>query len=246
VTLNLSHRYGFNAKRGGNDPYWSSVVFMMNCQGADESVPAVDESQYQHPLFLYNACKLDTAQAYVGGSALRVEGTNDASVDFMAVADHAAFTIATNDATWEAAVRSSITGTSRQICGQTTAAAINAETAWGFSLSATGKFQFTACQDVNSMTLVSTTTQAANNWYDLAVVKSGNNYSLYVNENREDTDTLVGAVNNSAGGLAFGRTGDYLGDGWPAGWFGRMRITNGVARYSGATRVVPVGLFPVG
>jgi hypothetical protein len=59
------------------------------------------------------------------------------------------------------------------------------------------------------ITLQSTTTVSANNWYLVIVKKSGTNYSLEINNSEEDTDSLGGSVRDSGYKCSIGAFGEY-------------------------------------
>lgn len=84
-----------------------------------------------------------------------------------------------------------------------------------------------------------------NQWFHWAVVRSGNTVTTYVNGATAVTRTAtsMGTVNDSTSSLELGGT---IGAYWPwPGYIDSVRITKGVARYTGPF-TAPTSEFPVG
>jgi YD repeat-containing protein len=80
---------------------------------------------------------------------------------------------------------------------------------------------------------------AANTWYHIALVRSGNALTLYRNGSVEATASVSGTVPARSTQFSIGALGEYISSYGGAfgtkmmGWMDEVRITKGVARYSG-------------
>jgi len=101
------------------------------------------------------------------------------------------------------------------------------------------------CGDTNTtaweVTLTSTTSVNSNTWYHLAVVRSGNTFSLYVNGVSEATATSSVVIADDTSNLLIG-VGD-TGTTYLNGYIDDLRITKGYARYT-SNFTPPTKAFP--
>lgn len=81
---------------------------------------------------------------------------------------------------------------------------------------------------------------AANTWYTIALVREGTTWSSYRDGTRQWTTTATAAT-LVGGGSRIHIGGDYASTYRMDGWMDRVRITNGAARWSGASYTVPSG-----
>jgi len=106
------------------------------------------------------------------------------------------------------------------------------------------KFGF-LCGDTTTtaweVTLTSTTSVSSNTWYHLAVVRSGNTFSLYVNGVSESTATSSVVIADDTSNLLIG-VGD-TGTTYLNGYIDDLRITKGYARYT-SNFTPPTKAFP--
>ena len=98
--------------------------------------------------------------------------------------------------------------------------------------------------DVYFVGLVSTTTLALNTWYHVAVVRSGNITTLYVNGISINSLNISGYPDlNASSQIHVCPTGVYSGLPFTNGFLDDIRITKGVARYT-SNFTVPQSAFP--
>ena len=87
------------------------------------------------------------------------------------------------------------------------------------------------------------TTQA---WHHFALVRSGNDFSIYLDGTLEDTDTLTGSLYDASGAaLGIGTRADTSGGGAFAAlaYYDDVRMTLGTASYTGSSFTPPAGAF---
>lgn len=91
-------------------------------------------------------------------------------------------------------------------------------------------------------TLTGTTNLNDGAWHQVALVRSLNAYSLYVDGTREATATAAGTVPTVFGHITVGMAGASSRP-YYSGFIDEVRITNGLARYSGASYTPAVAAF---
>lgn len=242
MSFALSGLTGFNARRGGLDPFWDDVILYIDGVGANGQTTQTDQSQYGTAVTLSNGAECRTAQSRYGTSSIFCDGSNDV----FGCADNALWELGTSDYTIEFDFYPlTVPGGTVYLAGQTSAAAANADTSFAIGLTA-GKMNSLACSGAAVIgQVLGTTTISANNWYNGAYVRSGSNFYEFV-EGVSQAAPAVSAlgINNSPGSLAFGQTGSYTGPTYFHGYIANIRITLR-ARYTASYTPYP-GLFPKG
>lgn len=241
-TLHLA-QFGIGGQQdAGGDPFWSNVVLLVDASAeTDASTPGTIDVTGKTPTWRGNA-QIDTAQFKFGSSSILLDGTND-RVSFPDSADWA---MGTGDATWEAWVRpnGSFSGGERYWLGQA------ASTGGFYSvLGRRNTSDFHQAGVTNGTTVyegTSATAFASSAWSHVAICRSGANLYTYVNGVRHTASTSLSGVTlqDSTGAMTLGGYADAdHGSNWN-GWIDQVRITKGVARYTGAFVVVPEAKFP--
>ena len=112
-----------------------------------------------------------------------------------------------------------------------------------FGIQSNNKFRFTIGGSGTAYTLDSTTVYTALVWHHCAAVRSGSTMYIYYNGNRLDSRACAGTITASATGFIAGELVAFSANDI-AGYLDEIRITKGVARYTGATYDIPTATFP--
>lgn len=212
------------------DPEINKVVLLMHMDGSFK-----DSSPMPKAVTTVGSVRSNEAPLY-GTGAL---GVNDTSSGLKA-AGQAEFAFAPGvDFTIEASIKSTSSTTYKQIIGQ-----------WGgcansYQLSLySGKLgwerpgigTFTSSDNAAFVSL--------NTWHHVAVSRQGSTVSLYL-----DGKQVASATDNvnytfAGCGMGIGRVADQNGYGFSNGALDEIRVTRGLARYTGATYTVPSAAFP--
>lgn len=207
------------------DPYWSSTNLALQMEGANNSTNFVDSSSFAvSALSPVGQAKISTAQFDKGASSAYYDGSGD----YISVPANNAWKMGT-DYSVEARVHIS-SGQKNPIVTAT------GNEGWEFYVSSTGQLGIKIAQSavVFDTFESSAGVVSAGSWHHVAAVKQGTSVSLYVDGARVLNQTTSYSTNQS--------TPLYVG-GSPtnsfSGYIDEVRITPGIARYSGATLTVP-------
>lgn len=161
-----------------------NLKLLLNLNGTDTATSTTDESDSAHTITFNDNAQLDTAQKKFGTASLLLDGTGD----YLSIADSSDWDILNSeDLTIDLFVRhTDFTGLENYI-GQF----IDESNSWEL-LASTGnvQFQFTI-GGVAQGSMTSTGTISDSNWHHIAVIKSGDNWGLYLD------GTQVGYRNQS-------------------------------------------------
>lgn len=201
------------------DPYWDNVVLFLEGNGINNSTIIYDSSKIPKNITKFGDTKISTAQGKYGGSSLYFDGNGD----FLTVPISA---FGTSNFTVECWVYDVGLG-SLEYGGFISTASIGT-TPQGFTLrrgsSFIGSSSANNAFSANSIPL--------NTWVHLALVRNGNNFSLY--ENGILYETIVATRNLNSTSLIIGdsyavnRTSTF----YYGGYLDSIRITEGIARYT--------------
>ena len=217
------------------DPYFSSVVLLaLNENGADAGTTFDDASASNHTLTAVGNAQWDTAQAPTGlTSSLLLDGTGD----YLSAADHANWDFTNGDFTVELHARfnGSPPASVRRIIGHDT---FPGNRAWALNWRGdlTPDLSFFYSTDGTNITDSADRDWAAtgDTWYHLAACRSGANLRIFVNGAILGTayDAGTETIASTASALAIGSV-TWTGGFEFTGWIAAVRITKGVARYTG-------------
>jgi hypothetical protein len=214
-----------------NDEY-TKVLLHFNGTDASTTITDTNVGGSAHTWTANGNAQLDTAVKQFGTAALLCDGTGD----YVSTPDHADFNLGSGDFTIDlwfnctaaAAVGGGLAGQCDAVPTASTMSFFIERDPTDLNIRA-----FFGFNGVSLVSLTSTTTftDAINTgWHHLAVVRSGDTVTLYIDGVAEDTDALVGTVNNSTDVLAVGRPGDY-GSLW-TGSIDEFRLSVGIARWT--------------
>jgi len=232
---------GINRYAGVDNPDNNTNV-LLHMNGALFATQFPDHGIYGLPFTANGNAQVDTAQFKFGGASALFDGTGD----YLTTPDNAVLTLSSAPFTIECWFRCNATGGSFAIlAGQGDNTGSSAGRAWmiyrtsanvlsfdvwigGAQVSTQGRTQFT--------NLINT------GWHHIACVRSGNTFRLYIDGLLEASNTVAGAVQDSAAVLGIATAGEFGGGSafnplW-TGWIDEFRLSVGVDRYS-ATADLP-------
>lgn len=189
------------------------------------------DSAAKNDLETVGNAQVSTTQAKWGATSMAFDGTGD----WLTVIDKPVLRFGTGAFTVEGWLYLGATGAARGIVGKGTST-----TGWLLSTDASNKVVFT----YGTSTIVSTGALSGSTWYHIAVVREGtgaNQTKIYINGTNDGTGTVSTDFNQtSIMYVGANRTGgDALN-----GYIDDLRITKGVARYTG-NFTPPTAAFPL-
>lgn len=211
------------ASGGATDPYWSNVSALLHMDGSNGSTSFPDETgKIWTPS---GSAQVSTANAQFGQSALF--GGSGAWIDGPTSSD---FTFGTGDFTLECWAYWTDTG-NRAILGFAT----------NFTLYRAGdnRVYFFDSDDGNNVT-GTTGTVALNQWIHVALVRASGSLQIYTNGVGSSTASYT--KNLTSSNMRIGSAAN--GTSNMSGYIDEVRITKGVARYTGSSITVPSAPFP--
>lgn len=220
------------------DTLYPSVALLLHCDGSNGSTTFTDSSPTPKTVTAYGNAKISTAQSKFGGASIAFDGAGD----YITFPDSADFNFGSGDFTVECWFYESATGAIRQIIGQhTTESAPNTSFVL---LSDSGKVSFAAVYGSNYATAANASAHTLSAWHHVAGVRDGSTIRLYL-DGAQVASASIGSntVNNSSRPVCLGtvmhNTGRESAGYDFNGYIDEVRITNGLARYTGAGSFTP-------
>lgn len=226
-------------RKNYRDQYYDNVVFLLRPNSTNDSTTFTDLSKYNHTITNSSSGVLHkTSTYYFPNSSAYLDGSNR----YLYISDHSSLALGSSNFTIEAFFYVANTTGSKCICGkwsdpqQEIILSINNNTPefWFSPNSNSGAF------------LTSNTTISANTWYHIAVVRSGNNFTMYLNGTSVATGTNSGSVGDRTAQFMIGMWGipGSYGPYWPYnGYIDSLRYTIGIARYTSSFTVPWLDFF---
>ncbi len=206
--------------RGWADSYDSFTKTMIHANGADAATVIGDEMG--HIWTAQGNAQIDTAQFKFGVSSMLFDGTGD----YYTSPDHADWFMSTGDFTIECFIRENSLAALDTIFSQTTDATNNVV----LNVSTAGVITFTITATVPVVTMASASgVITTGTWYHIAVVRSSNNWNIYVNGTSVASTTDSDAWADYTGTFQIGANAGASGFN---GWIDEFRISKGIARYT--------------
>lgn len=206
--------------RGWGDSFDSFTKSMLKFNGLDGATVCGDEMGK-----IWTAvgnAQLDTAQSKFGVSSLLLDGTGD----YITSPDSADWFMSTGDFTIDCWIRINSLAALVTVFSQTT----DATNSVVLNISTLGVITFTITATVPVVTMASaSSTVTTATWYHLAVVRSGNNWNIYVNGTSVANTTDADAWADYTGTFQIGANNTANGFN---GWIDEFRVSKGVARWT--------------
>lgn len=236
----------FATTGGGIDPYWANVSYLLVGNGANGTTTnIVDSSSNNIATTVEGSTVISTAQSKYGGSSVYFNGIRPVSVDS---ASSPVLSFGTGSFTiemwfYEVAKPAYFT----RLINFNADYAINTHAIIIEGGDQTSRLRYAVPGNMGDAVMMSTSSIAYNTWYYVAITRSGSSFSMYVNGVREATYTNSGTVDsNTSSYITLGDTRGKTGSEVYQGYMYDVRLTKGVARYTGSTMTVPTAPLPIG
>ena len=224
--LNLSsNKWGidikeeWDAKTITGDQYYNSCSLLLHCDGSNGSTTFTDNSPRTKTVTSNNGAAISTAQSKFGGASGLFDGTND----YLSIPNNAEFNFASGTFTVELWAYFSSVSDQRVLVTNYQ----DATNGWVLQL-------LNGIVNVNlsgnGQDIIGTTTILANTWYHITVSGTAGAYKLFLNGVQEGSTYTGGTTLTSTSALTIGQI---ISSGYFIGYIDELRITNGVARYTG-------------
>ena len=173
-----------------------------------------------------------TAQYKFGTASGYIDGTGD----YVAITGNLTdFQFGTDDLTIDFWMRPGLLSSQQRIFGDLNSG--GSATAWAFTFRGDDVLQFDNGSGNNL--ILATSALSINTWYHIAVTRSGNDWSMYLNGVRTQNATNSQTLNAiQAASLSIGRHGDYAAQ-YYNGYVDEIRIQKGIAVWTGGTSFTP-------
>ena len=233
----------------GTDPHFASVVLLLGFEGADGATTASDDSDSNHSLTFGSQAEIDTAQKRFGSSSLLLSptGSVNPSQAFVSAPDSADWHFGSGDLTIEGFVRfADLTATNQKFISHYNNT--GNQRGWHVGRSGDNIFSFFSDDGTSAapaFTMSGAFTWAVNTWYHWAVTRSGNDWRQFVDGVQRGSTTVSSiTLHNSTALMHVGKFRSTGFDDNPTdGWLDEIRVTKGVARYTG-NFTPPAAAFP--
>jgi len=228
--LNLSgNKWGidikeeWDAKTITGDQYYNSCSLLLHCDGSNGSTTFTDNSPRTKTVTSNNGAAISTAQSKFGGASALFDGTND----YLSIPNNAEFNFASGTFTIECWFYFLTSVTDKNLL----TTYYNSNQAW-YIQTYLGKIVVGFSGDGADIT--GTTTILANTWYHVAVSGTAGSYKMFINGTQEGS-TYTGATSLASSAPLYIGVLIYnsAGYGYFNGYIDEVRITNGIARYTG-------------
>jgi len=220
------------------DPSFASVSLLLPFNGANGGTTFTDASSNALAITRFGDTQTSTAQSKWGGSSALFDGAGDY---LTAPSAGGLFDFGTDLFTVECWIYLSTVTGNQSFAGVWPAT----NPSWRF-LASGDLLQFVTnnTSNINDGTSSSAACLSTSTWLHVAAVHDGTNIDMYCAGNRVGSKARNGTIRTAASALQIGRNEEsntwYLNN----GRMNDLRITKGVARYSGATYTVPAAPFP--
>ena len=228
--LNLSgNKWGIDIKEEwdaviiAGDQYYNSCSLLLHCDGSNGSTTFTDNSPRTKTVTSNNGAAISTVQSKFGGASALFDGTND----YLSIPNNAEFNFASGTFTIECWFYFLTSVTDKTLL----TTYYNSNQSW-YIQTYLGKIVVGFSGDGGDIT--GTTTISANTWYHVAVSGTPGSYKLFINGTQEGS-TYTGATSLASSAPLYIGVLIYnsVGYGYFNGYIDEVRITNGIARYTG-------------
>ena len=224
------------------DVHFPNVIFLAKFDGLNGSTSITDSSNKNHTISVNGGAQISTAASKFGGSSLKLDYENAGTGDRL-VADTVADNLTSTTHTIEFWFKTDmadghINSNSPAFFGFNDAGS-NYDNRLMLQMTSKTNLRFyRAASTYHDMTVSALNDDA---WHHIAIVSDGTDYDIYLDGSRLTTDAGDSRQINSDDTFIIGAeldsgpsTGNYF-----SGYIDDFRITNGVARYTGASFTLP-------
>jgi hypothetical protein len=224
--LNLSgNKWGVDIKEEwdavivAGDQYYNSCSLLLHFDGTNGSTTITDNSKNNFTVTAANGAVISTAQSKFGGASVFFDGTND----YVSIPNNAEFNFTSGTFTVELwAYFSSVSGQRVLVTNYQ-----DVTNGWVLQL-LNGVVNVNLSG--NGQDIIGTTTISTDTWYHIAVSGTAGSYKLFLNGVQEGSTYTGGTTLTSTSALTIGQI---VSSGYFVGYIDELRITKGVARYTG-------------
>lgn len=231
------------------DEFFSSVVLLLALEGADAATTTTDESNSNHTITFEEGAEIDTAQSRLGTSSAIFDGT----ADWITTPASTDFDFSNGDFTLEFDVRfNGDPGTSSTTTFMGHYDTIVPDRSWVIDLeNADLRFGYSTNGTAFSQ-LLAAWNPVGEQWYTVAVTRNGADLRFYIDGTQIGSTGNISTttINTPSPSRSLSLAGLEAGNPPPNtstllnGWMDNVRVTKGVARYTGSSYTVSTGPFP--
>ena len=224
------------------DVHFSNVIFLAKFDGTNGSTSITDSSNKNHSITVNGGAQISTAASKFGGSSLKLDYENAGTGDRL-VADTVADNLTSTTHTIEFWFKTDMADSHISDSQNPAFFGFNDAGASYANRIVLGMMSKTSLRLMTTSGNVDVTVSAMNDnaWHHIALVSDGTDYDLYLDGSRISSDAGDSVQINSDDTFVIGAeldagpsTGNYF-----SGYIDDFRITNGVARYTGASFTLP-------
>jgi hypothetical protein len=221
-----------------NDPDFSSVGLLLHLDGADNSTTFTDSSSNNLTVTASGSAKLSTAVSKFGSASLNCNSGTNANITTAANALSVALSQNFTVEFWvyPTQFRTDLDGSSSFGIAES-----QGGSDWMLSMgTSSGNRRFVLATDNSTIRITHQTVPSLDVWQHIAIVRSANVFSVYIDGVKSDTSYTVSAAYNNSSFFSFGPRQSGAGNRL---YMDDIRFTIEVARYT-ATFTPPTAAFP--
>jgi hypothetical protein len=208
------------------DIYYNSCSLLMHFSGSNSSTTFIDNSPNNFTVTPNNGAFISTAQSKFGGSSGFFDGTDD----YLSITDNSVFDFGSGDFTIEYWEYRTVSTLYKPVISRNN----NGYPPFMLGWSESGNVNFFISSNGSSWDVasaVSMGTLTTNVWTHYAVTRQGNTFRTFQNGTQISTFTSTATLPAGSGTLQIGR---YSSVYYYQGYLDELRISKGVARYTGS------------
>jgi hypothetical protein len=221
----------------------SNVSLLLHGDGTNGSTTITDSSPTPKTVTAFGDAQISTAQSKFGGASIAFDGTGD----YATAALSSDFEFGTGNFTVETWIRFAAIGDRRIVGIGRGASGASPFLYTGWSLRSGSNFLSWYRFDGNETNVSRTWSPSADQWYHVAVSRSGASLRLFVDGSQlgatQSSSISYNSVNAEVLEIARFRSGAPAADSFLNGYVDDLRITKGIARYT-ANFTPPTAPFP--
>jgi len=207
---------------GGND---ANTLLLLHCEGSDASTTFTDSSSFGRTVTAVGNAQIDNAQAKFGSTSALFDGSGDR----LSVADSNDWAFGTNPFTVDMWIRpASLPGGGWGLAGHYT----DGNNGWRIYVNSSGGLLCDLYASGSQVMVMSSSNGliSTGTWYHVALVRSGNDWAIFVNGSAVAGTTSAASIGNYTQVLAIGAI-NASNSASANGWIDEVRISN-VARWT--------------